>query len=535
MHIARHNIIMHKNPSIKIAGILIIILFLVGCTNTELTSSPVPTEVATQTSSPESSTNWPTEGWLSSTPEERGMDSSILADMIESIQEEDHNIHSVNIIRNGSLVLDIYFYPFRQDLKHTIHSCTKSITSALVGIAIDEGLIESVDQSILEFFPDKIAANSETNKSDISLEDLLTMSSGLDCRDSYLYDWQGLIAMMASDDWVQYMLDLPMADQPGARFEYCNGGSYLLSAIVQQASGMTALDFATQHLFQPLGITDVEWPASPQGINLGWGDMSLKPLDMAKFGYLYLNQGRWGDEQILAPEWVHESTSAQISTGTLSDSYGYQWWIDKDNYVMALGFAGQIIFVLPEQDMVVVFTSGLAHYDFFVPERLLNEYILPALISSDPLPENQSDFMRLKSLIKTAQEPDDAEKIPALPGSALDVSGKTYVFEEGPPFKEFSLIFSEDIARFHLTWSKTIEVDVGLDNIFRLTESAGYVRAYKGFWLDDNTFHIDYEIVGYSEIGSWEISFENDQAVARYQENTTGTSDTLLAYRKEDE
>jgi CubicO group peptidase (beta-lactamase class C family) len=354
------------------------------------------------------------------------MDSSILADMLDTIQEEGHNIHSLSIIRNGYLVLDVYYSPFNQDLKHIIHSCTKSITSALIGIAIDQGLIEGLDQSILDFFPDKNAANSEITKAEISLEDLLTMSSGLDCRDSYLYNWQGLNAMRASDDWVQYMLDLPMADLPGETFEYCNGGSYLLSAILQQASGTTALDFAYQHLFQPLGITDFSWPASPQGINIGWGEMSLRPLDMAKFGYLYLNQGRWEDEQILASEWVHDSTSAQISAGTLAESYGYQWWVDKNNYVMALGYAGQTIFVMQEEGMVVVFTSNLAEDDFFVPERLLNEYIRPATISSNPLPENKPAVARLQTSINAAQEPAYPEHVPALPDQG-DLSPKNWL------------------------------------------------------------------------------------------------------------
>jgi CubicO group peptidase (beta-lactamase class C family) len=322
--------------------------------------------------------------------------------MLNMIRDEGHNIHSVSIVRNGFLILDVYNYPHNPETRHIIHSCTKSIVSALIGIAIDMGFIESTDQSILNFFPDKSVANLGSEKGSISLEDLLTMSSGLECRDSYLYNWKGLNEMRASDDWVQHMLDLPMADPPGSRFEYCNGGSYLLSAIIQQTTGMTALEFATQNLFLPLGISDVDWPANREGINYGWGEMSLKPRDMAKFGYLYLNLGRWNDQQILPEEWVRESTSAHIFAGTLSDSYGYQWWIDNKGYVMALGYAGQYIIVLPEQNMVVVFTSDLASDDFFLPEILLNEYILPAVASSGPLPTNEAAYSSLQSRVEDA-------------------------------------------------------------------------------------------------------------------------------------
>jgi CubicO group peptidase (beta-lactamase class C family) len=519
----------------RIASTLLIILFLVGCASPEIDSPTPPIGGAIPTLADESSAYWPTSGWRTATPEQIGIDSALLADMLETIQEEGHNIHSLSVVRDGFLVLDVYFHPFSQDLKHIIHSCTKSISSALIGIAIEKDLIESIDQPLLDFFPNKEVSDPEGTKQEIRLEDLLTMSSGLDCRDSYLYNWDGLTAMQASDDWIQHMLNLPMSDQPGSRFEYCNGGSYLLTAIVQAASGMTALEFASQHLFEPLGIHDVDWPASPQGINIGWGDMRLKPLDMAKFGYLYLNQGRWEGEQILAPEWVAASTSAHIPAGTLSEGYGYQWWVDSNEYYMALGYAGQTIFVLPDQDMVVVFTSGLAPQDFFVPERLFNDFILPAVISSDPLPDNQPANERLNALVQAAQNPADAGKKLVIPDFASQASGKTYVFEEGTPFKEFSLTFFEDIARFQLTWTKTIEVDIGLDDNYRLTDSAGYTRAYKGYWSDDTIFHIDYQVVGYSENGSWEIRFENDRVVAVYREQTTGNSQTLLAYHQGDE
>lgn len=179
--------------------------------------------------------------------------------------------------------------------------------SALIGIAIEKGYIKNVDQTIVDFFSDRKISNLNEHKKSITLENLLTMASGLECRDSWRYGYVGLEEMMNSDDWAQYVLDLPTAEPPGERFEYCNGVSHLLSVIIQKTTNMRTLEFAKKNLFGPLGITDVRWETSPQGIDIGWGRMWLKPHDMAKIGLLYLNKGRWADKQIVPAMWVKES------------------------------------------------------------------------------------------------------------------------------------------------------------------------------------------------------------------------------------
>jgi len=332
------------------------------------------------------------------------MDSEILADMLAAIEKQNYNIDSVSILRHGSLVADVTVYPFRPGQKHIIHSCTKSVVSALVGIAIEEGYIESVEQPVLDFFPDRTTANLDPNKEAMTLEDVLTMSTGWECRDSYLYRWRGLNQMRASQDWVQFMLDLPMAEEPGTRFEYCNGASFLLSAIIQETTGKSALEFAQEHLFGPLDISDVNWPVNPQGINIGWGELHMLPHDMAKIGYLYLNEGVWDGQQIVPPAWVAASSAKQISA-TLQDGYGYQWGVDDSGLYMALGYAGQFIFVIPEQDMVAVFTSDLDDQDFYVPQSLLDDFIIPAAKSSTPLPVNPEGVGSLEAGIEALSNP----------------------------------------------------------------------------------------------------------------------------------
>jgi len=348
--------------------------------------------------------HWPTDGWRSSTPEQQGMDSEMLAEMFAAIQEQGHNIDSVTVARHGYLVADAAISPFRPDSKHTINSCTKSVVSALIGIAIDKGYIERVEQPLLDFFPERSAANLDANKKAITLEDVLTMATGLECRDSYLYRWRGLDQMRATDDWIQFMLDLPMAETPGSRFEYCNGASFLLSAIIQKSTGVTAQAFAEEHLFAPLGISDVEWPENPQGISIGWGGIEMRPRDMAKIGYLYLNEGRWDGEQIVPAEWVKTSTQKHIPA-TLQDGYGYQWWMADDGVYMALGYAGQYILVAPEKEMVVVFTGDLEERDFYTPQNLLNDFIIPAAKSSAPLPANPDGVAQLEAIIDALAKP----------------------------------------------------------------------------------------------------------------------------------
>jgi CubicO group peptidase (beta-lactamase class C family) len=326
------------------------------------------------------------------------MDSEILADMLNEILEREHNIDSVVIIRNGSMVLDVYIYPWKPSTNHVIHSCTKSIVSVLIGIAIDKGYIDDVQQPVLSLFPERSAENIDAWKEGMTLEDLLTMSSGLDCQDSYLYRWRGLQQMRASSDWVQHMLDLPMTEEPGTRFEYCNGASFLLSAILQEATGMNANEFAEEHLFGPLEITDVVWPGNPAGISIGWSELHMRPHDMAKIGQLYLRGGQWDGQQIVSSAWVEASTHKHIAA-TLEDGYGYQWWIEDEGFFMALGYAGQFIFVIPEKNMVVVFTSDLEETDFYTPQNLLNGFILVSAKQADSLPENPAGLARLDDLI----------------------------------------------------------------------------------------------------------------------------------------
>lgn len=340
---------------------------------------------------------WPTEGWRTTTPEEQGISPALLVDMLERIIKDGVDIDSISIIRNGYLITDIYMYPANNHKKHPIHSCTKSLTSTLVGIAVDKGFIQSTDQRVVDFFPERFIDNMNTWKKGITLEDLLTMRSGLETKDNLKnFGWQGLYEMRATSDWTQHVLDKPMMTPPGAKFEYSNLVSFLLTSILQKQTNKDALSFAHDHLFGPLGIKDVMWDKSPGGIYTGYAELWLTPHDMAKLGFLYLNNGRWDYQQILAEDWVEKATQGHVSVSP-SLKYGYQWWVGEDCY-FAMGYQGQFIFVIPDKNMVVVFTSNVSGHSLFTPYSYLKEYILPAVISTQALPVNQKDSQRMKEL-----------------------------------------------------------------------------------------------------------------------------------------
>ena len=373
---------------------------------------------------------WPTKSWKKSTPEKQGMDSQKLADMFKILKDEDYKIDNISIIRNGFLVTDYYKYPFKKGDKHIIHSVTKSVLSALIGIAIDKGYIKSVKERVINFFPEKLSFKKGEELKNITLEHLLMMSSGLKTEDNWRYKWKGLTKMRTQDDWVHYLLNLPVEKESGKEFDYSNGVSYLISALLFKATKIKPQDFAQRYLFDPLGISksDVKWSLDPRGVHIGWGGMHMRPSDMAKFGLLFLNKGVWDGKQVISREWIEESTKTRLKSD-LYENYGYQWWngpamykLEKswrhkwnytmvksdpiENYYMAVGFMGQFIYVVPDRNMVIVFTSHLPVEggQNFIPKALVDEYILPSVVSNSPLKEKKEVLQKLNSSIFEAQK-----------------------------------------------------------------------------------------------------------------------------------
>src|SRR5229473_6351111 len=201
--------------------------------------------------------------WATASPEEMGIDSASLVELFDYIRQQNVPVHSAQIVRHGRLVLDAYFYPYNSEMRHDVASVTKSVTSTLIGLAVQKGFIRDVQQPVLSLFPSRPVANSDAKKQKLTLEHLLTMQAGWDC--GFEAKEARLFEMRRSADWLQFMLDLPMVSEPGTRFAYCSGNPHILSILLTRLTGTNAMTFARRELFEPLGIHDVWWPADPRG------------------------------------------------------------------------------------------------------------------------------------------------------------------------------------------------------------------------------------------------------------------------------
>jgi CubicO group peptidase (beta-lactamase class C family) len=318
---------------------------------------------------------WPTNGWRTSPPDAQGMDPQKLTLMLQAVQAQQLNLHSLLIIRNGSIISETYFQSYTAQATHEVYSVTKSVIATLVGIAIDKHYIDAVNHPVVDFFRGYSFQPTDARKDLMTLDDLLTMRSGLDWQeeDSTFRD------LYQSRDWVQYMLDLPIQERPGQQFRYCSGCSHLLSAIIERRTGMNTLDFAQQTLFEPLGIHRVIWEQDRQGLPIGGWGLQLTPRDMAKLGYLYLHNGEWDGQRIVSTEWIKAAVERHTATDSkLGLGYGYQWWTYPSmRAYAALGRDGQTIFVVPDLQLIVVTTAQVDGHEAIF--KLIEHSIVPAV------------------------------------------------------------------------------------------------------------------------------------------------------------
>ena len=561
MNIYSIKIILKKSV---LAIVSAVILFLVLMTLLELNSMYKTHEMKEIVYEPVSPKIWPGKKWSVTTPEEMGMDSEMLVAMAEDYRKrhrdnKDVLIDSITIIRNNHIVADLYFNPlFPPDTRHVINSCTKSIMSTLIGIAIDKGYIVNVNEPLLSLLKIPVTDDMDPKLKSLTLKHLLTMQTGWHSQDSYLYEWRGLFETQATNDWPKHILNLPFETEPGTRFDYSNLASHMLSEIITKSTGMDTLTFARKHLFDPLGISDLQWDKSPQGIYVGWARIWLKPHDMAKMGLLYLQKGRWQNAQVVSSGWVDESIRAHsfpqqyryiynadgnidfgksgggwISTNLirpLSDGYGYQWWLDESGMYSAVGFGGQFITVVPDKNLIVVVTSKLKGTNSFYPVELIKEYVLPSIKSDTSLPANNKAHNKLISLSLPGQSTKKTRAVTELSATADRISGMTYSLEPSValnPWQNDNLKLVFDAGKNHAGFSytfkngKKVNIKIGLDNVYRLTKVKGDTYAAIGEWTDPDTFTIHYELIGYSAKGQWQLKFLGDQIMV-HEEGVTG-------------
>ena len=348
---------------------------------------------------------WPTVDWRTADPADHGFDAEELAEVERMVEENYTSVRSILVVRAGLLVYERYWQGLDAGDGHDVRSVTKSVVSALVGIALADGAIQSLDQTVGELLGDHVPPEADPRVADVTVRHLLSMTSGLPADDTSIAGDPTIFGEVhRNPDRVRAGLSLPLAAAPGLRWAYSDVSADLLAVIVAEATGRSVLDFARERLFGPLGIeTDgayepvvvgwpptpeqleryqasaVAWPTDAQSYHWGASGLRLPSRDLAKIGFLYLNEGRWDGDQIVPADYVRESTApGDTSTGS-RDSFGWQWWIARDSgprAYSARGFGGQVIEVVPGLDMVAVVTGdpdvprGDGHtlvYDFVVP------------------------------------------------------------------------------------------------------------------------------------------------------------------------
>jgi CubicO group peptidase (beta-lactamase class C family) len=469
---------------------------------------------------------WPTNGWQTAKPEAQGMDSAGLAGLVDFGTK--HSFDSILITRHGKIITEAYYAPYEASIPHAVNSVTKAVISTLTAIAWKDGLLDSPDHRVVDFFDAHNVANLDDRKKAVTVRDLLNMTSGFDWTEPLQGYPFSMLAMERSPDWVKYVLDRPMPNAPGDVFNYNSGNPHVLSAILTKLTGTTALDYAKTKLFGPLGIKDVYWRQDPQGISSGGYGLYLEPRDMAKIGYLYLRDGVWEGKQLVPQAWIEQIEHATVDTHTRWEPglhYSNSFWTLPDKHIyMAVGHHRQVIMVFPDLDIAVV-TTGRGGYSF----SEFADLVTAAVKSDTELASNPAGAKLLANKLLEVSTQKRTEVSSASSISAA-ISGKVYQFPpNGLRIKSLSLYLADAWPHYALetypsgtTATLKFTGPIGFDGHYQKGELVYYglsdrlegsprVTAAKGTWQGENTLLIERLELGQGEPAErWTLMFFGD-------------------------
>jgi CubicO group peptidase (beta-lactamase class C family) len=354
-----------------------------------------------------------------STPEAQGVSSAALLAFIEAADQKVDVMNSFMLVRHGHVVAEGWWTPYDAKSRHELYSLSKSFTSTAVGMAVADGKL-SIDDPVTTFFPDDAPKEPSANLKNMRVRDLLCMNTG--------HQSEPALNATTKDPWTKAFLNHTVPFKPGTHFLYNTPATYMQSAIVQKVTGKTVLEYLKPRLFDPLGIEEPTWGTSPQGVSLGGYGLNVRTEDIAKFGQLYLQKGKWGDKQLIPAEWVAQATSKQTSNGSNPKSdwdqgYGFQFWRSRNGAYRGDGAFGQYCVVIPEQDAVIAITSGTK--DMQAVLNLVWDVLLPGL-EKEALPADDAGAKKLTDKLAKLSVPVQTglknARIPA------GVSGEIYTF-----------------------------------------------------------------------------------------------------------
>jgi len=435
-----------------------------------------------------------------STPAAQGIDPAAIAAFIDAIEANKLELHSFILVRHGHQIAQGWWHPYQADLPHMLFSLSKSFTSTAVGLAVNEGLL-TVEDQLISFFPEDLPATVSDNLAAMRVRHLLTMTTG------HAEDTLNRTVRATDQHWVKKFLSLPVEHEPGAPFIYNSGATYMLSAILQKRTGQPLVDYLRPRLFDPLGIDYAVWESCPRGINTGGWGLNITTDAIARFGQLYLQQGRWQGQQLIPADWVAAATAAQTANNgdnpDWREGYGYQFWRCRHNAYRGDGAFGQYCLVMPEQDAILAMTSGVGNMQAVLDQ--VWEHLLPAMQDA-PLAVEANAQERLGQKLATLALPTvtGAATAPA----AAAASGQRFTFPDQPksddprdlPLKSIAFTFDEAQTLCHLedsTGHYTIACGDGewITGTTSYYQPTGQSIAGCGGWSSEDTYTMKLQFI----------------------------------------
>ena len=450
-----------------------------------------------------------------STPESQSIASEAVLSFLGAVSEKQLELHSVMLLRHGHVVAEGWWHPYKQADIHLLYSLSKSFTATAVGIAVDEKLL-SVNDRVVSFFPEETPTYVSEHLAQMTVEHLLTMTTG------HLQDT--LEPTAEHESWLAGFLNLPPDVAPGTVFTYNNGATFMLAAILQKLTGITLLEYLRPRLLEPLGINDARWDKNPQGIQLGFSGLHLTTESVARFGQLYLNEGKWQGDQLIPQAWVKAAKAKHIQTTPppedgvtdWAQGYGYQFWLCRHDAYRGDGAFGQFCVVMPKQSAVLAVISG--ENDMQAVLDAAWEHLLPAF--GEALPDDDSAHSALSnSLDALAYPPVEGKADSSL---ASDVLEQTFHFEpvevEDYAYTKFRTL---DIRRSAGTWTLVLEGErvheltfgygawVAGSTTFYTLEKARTVAS--GAWIDAHTLKLQVRYIETPHCLTLHLTFAEDK------------------------